>query len=482
MEALVRRSLIALVGATLQTPAPRYVRSPAFARRVDAALAGADAAVPPELCEGIARRLVALQIALPTAPPDARALVDAPALRIVYRMLEGLTARASEIPERIAAAYRAQGATAYEVIAAIAAEHGRLQDGSESMLDVARGLDRASELLSHTWQPGDLRTALARELAAKPSTMAPSAQEPQLAGAEPQRALPGRRHFSASSLNLYADCPRKWFFRYLCGAVEDKPTSASTYGTAFHAALEAFHRVYPSPARIAPRELELRLEGEINTAFEQYRAQFGSEVEFRLNQRRAQRTGKKYLSWLRARADKEPFEVVGCELAADINLDGVEFRGYIDRVDRDAHTGRVTVFDYKTGSIASSAAEYRKRINDGKEFQLPYYYWARRLSGDEVRSLALVPLREAHLEVDPIELEIVPNAAPVRTRDEASRGVIPVIELERARTAMVETARMLESGTTERFEATRDASSCRYCVYAPSCREKPWPDAQPFAR
>ena len=171
-------------------------------------------------------------------------------------------------------------------------------------------------------------------------------------------------------LNLYADCPRKWYFRYLCGAVEDKPSSASAYGTAFHAALEAFHKVYPSIAGIATRELELRLEGEINTAFETHRIHFSSEVEFRLNRRRAQRTAKKYLTWLHERAQKEPFEVVGCELKADIELDGIEFRGYIDRVDRDVRSGRVTVFDYKTGSIAESAAEYRRAINDDSEFQL----------------------------------------------------------------------------------------------------------------
>ncbi|MGH7329158.1 MAG: RecB family exonuclease, partial [Polyangiaceae bacterium] len=271
--------------------------------------------------------------------------------------------------------------------------------------------------------------------------------------------------------------------RYLCGAVEDKPTSASAYGTAFHAALEAFHRVYPSVRDVAARELELRLEGEINTAFEVHRIHFGSEVEFRLNRRRAQRTAKKYLAWLRNRAEREPFEVIGCEIKADMNLDGVEFRGFIDRVDRDTKTGRVTVFDYKTGSIADSAAEYRKKINDRREFQLPYYYWARTLAGDTVRSLALVPLREAHLDVQPIELEVVPTTPPAsRGRDDARRGVIGAIDLERARTAMVDIARMLAAGTTPRFEPTKDPSSCRYCVYAPSCREKPAPDAQPFAR
>ncbi|MBV8601029.1 MAG: PD-(D/E)XK nuclease family protein, partial [Candidatus Eremiobacteraeota bacterium] len=244
-------------------------------------------------------------------------------------------------------------------------------------------------------------------------------------------------------------------------------------------------RAYPKVDSAPLEILGRRLEGEINTAFERYRTGFGSEVEYRLNQRRAHRTAKKYLAWLRARAAKEPFEVIGCEIEADVTLDGVEFRGYIDRVDRDQRSGRVTVFDYKTGSIASSALEYRTKINDGREFQLPYYYWAQTVAGETVRSLALIPLRDAHLEVDPIELEIVPTAAPPgrsRSERDATRGVISIDELERARTAMVEISRRLASGTIEQFEATDDPFSCRYCVYAPSCREKPPDDERPFAR
>lgn len=480
MEALVRRSLIALVGATLQTPPPRFVRSSSFARRVDAALCGEDALVPAPLVESIAKRLAELDVAGPSQPPQPPMRVEARLLRIVRTSLRALSARAGEVPERIGLAYRAQGSAAEEVVGAIAA-HYELAEPS-AVLDVARALDRASDLLAHTWEPAELELDLARELTPEPAATAPNAEPPRVVPEQTQRPLGGRRHFSASSLNLYADCPRKWYFRYLCNAVEDKPSSASAYGTAFHAALEAFHGVYPRIDGVPARDMALRLEGEINTAFESYRIHFGSEVEFRLNRRRAQRTAKKYLAWLAARAQREPFEVVGCETKADITIDGVEFRGFIDRIDRDKKTGRVTVFDYKTGSIAESAAEYRRNINDRKEFQLPYYYWAQTLAGETVRSLALVPLREAHLDVTPIELEVVPSAPPSRGRDDAARGVIPQIELERARTAMVETARMLSSATTLHFEPTTDPSSCRYCVYAPSCREKPSDDARPFAR
>ena len=478
MEGLVRRCLIALLGATLDGPAKRSVRSPAFAWRVDAALAGSDPQVPADLRDAIAARLAELGIALPKEAP-AKTSIDARTLRGLKDALAWIGSRDERLPERIGAAYRTQGATAREVVATIVRELAL--DEGESVLEIAAAVDAACERLGKTWEVEDVQLALERELEAQPRASVPKTQAPKPVAQEPDRTLPGHRHFSASSLNLYAECPRKWYFRYLCRAVEDKPTSASAYGTAFHAALEAFHKVYPSIAGIAPRELELRLEGEINTAFETHRIHFSSEVEFRLNRLRAQRTAKKYLAWLQERARKEPFEVIGCEIKADIELDGVEFRGYIDRVDRDERSGRVTVFDYKTGSIAESAAEYRRAINDDSEFQLSYYYWAQTLAGETVRSIALVPLREAHVEVAPIELEIVPSGPPVKN-DSATRGVIPVIELERARTKMVELGRMLASGTIEHFPATDDPSSCRYCVYAPSCREKPTDDTMAFAR
>ncbi|MGH7661266.1 MAG: hypothetical protein ACRENA_10190, partial [Vulcanimicrobiaceae bacterium] len=93
MEALVRRSLIALVGATLQSPAPRYVKSPAFARRIDAA--------PSELRDAIGARLATLKISLPSEPPEPPRAVDTRALRAVVATLRSLASREADAPERI---------------------------------------------------------------------------------------------------------------------------------------------------------------------------------------------------------------------------------------------------------------------------------------------------------------------------------------------------------------------------------------------
>lgn len=303
----------------------------------------------------------------------------------------------------------------------------------------------------------------------------PAVPEPRLG----MRAT--RPRFSASQLNAYVECPRKWFYRYMCGAVEDKGSSASFYGTAFHAALEALHGEFPRPGDADPAELSLKLEGLVNSAFDRHRNNFETPVEYELQRRRAQRTAKKYVEWLLAEAKRASFTVVGCELSAELEMEGYEFIGYIDRLDRDDKTGAVAVIDYKTGNIATSAAEYREKIRQFKDFQLPFYYWARTAEGDRVWKLALLPLKDALLDVQPIVLEVVPVPSEVG-RSQSATGVIPLGELERARERMIEICAELTAGTTTAFAVTTDPSACTYCAYSIACADRPYPPDQRFGR
>ena len=322
--------------------------------------------------------------------------------------------------------------------------------------------------------------------AAPAAPAAPDAPQ-QFALAQPAEAEPGsgiRTHnprFSASQLNTYVECPRKWYYRYLCAAIEDRGSAASFYGTAFHAALEDLHAEYPQPGSADPAQLDRKLEGYVNAAFDRHRTLFDTPVEYELQRRRAQRTARKYVEWLVAEAKRAPFTVVGCELSAELQIDGYDFIGYIDRLDREDATGAVTVIDYKTGSIATSAAEYREKVRQFKDFQLPFYYWARTEAGDRVSRLALVPLKDALLDVRPIALEVVPVPAQI-ARSGSTTGVIPIGELERARVRMVELCAELTSGQTASFPVTDDPAACVYCVYKTACANRPYPEEERFAR
>lgn len=276
-----------------------------------------------------------------------------------------------------------------------------------------------------------------------------------------------QRHFSASALNAYAECPRKWFYRYACSAVEDPGSSASAYGTAFHLALEDFHGEFPRPSSRDEPAMRERIADYVTWAFEQNRDGFETRIEFELQRRRAQRTAQRYVDWLIAQERKAPFTVIGREVPANLELNGHAFIGFIDRIDRDERTGGIAVVDYKTGNIATSAAEYREKVRKFADFQLPFYYWARTAAGDRVTRLALVPLKDALIDVRPVVLEV-----------DAST----VTDLDRARARMIEICDDLTSGEIERFEVATDPAACTYCAYATACSRKPPQQPERFAR
>ncbi len=62
--------------------------------------------------------------------------------------------------------------------------------------------------------------------------------------------------------------------------------------------------------------------------------------------------------WRRRR--KRLLRCSGARLPQSSICEGRPFVGYIDRLDRDERSGGIGVVDYKTGSIATSAAEYRR--------------------------------------------------------------------------------------------------------------------------
>jgi RecB family exonuclease len=220
----------------------------------------------------------------------------------------------------------------------------------------------------------------------------------------------------------------------------------------------------------------------VNWAFERFHTQFDCPVEFELQKRRALRTAERYVDWLLAEAARAPFTVIGREIPVSLNLGGFDFVGFIDRLDRDERTGAVSIFDYKTGSIATSAAEYREDVRRFVDFQLPFYYWARTDAGDRVYRLALIPLKDALLDVVPISLEVVAVAPPNGKRNGAPSGSIAIADLERARERMIEICRELSSGSLDRFPVTTDPDACTYCAYRAACADRPHDEREHFGR
>ena len=354
----------------------------------------------------------------------------------------------------------------------------RFARNARRVLEVPNGLDETA-----------LRRSIAEifEVAEKSGTTPPaealSGASLELAEAcEPESAgpiAPWRHHFSASSLNTFGECARKWFYKYACAAVEDPGSSASAYGKALHVALEDFHGEFPRPRRADEAAMRRRIREYVTWAFAASRDGFATAVEYKLQLRRAQRTAQRYVDWLMVEAKEAPFVVLGREVAASLEMAGRPFVGYIDRIDRDDVSGGIRVVDYKTGNIAMSASEYCEKVRRFRDFQLPFYYWARTAEGDRVTKLVLIPLKDALLDVRPIVLQVLPRSSASNNWGDAC-GTIGVDELERSRTRMIELSDRLASGTIAQFEPTKDSDACTYCAYAAACARRPAPERRRF--
>jgi RecB family exonuclease len=391
----------------------------------------------------------------------------------------------SGVPHDVAAAYATLGARTGNLLDAI--DGGLLALPAPERDSVLLFSARARKLRSLSADDEGVRAFITATFSLRPSSS--SAQRgdrsrdaielAQAPAPEAARGVPRwEKHFSASALNTFAECARKWFYRYACAAVEDPGSAASAYGSAFHLALEDFHGEFPSPKSDESALLRSRIREYVTWAFQRNRNGFETQVEFELAVRRAQRTAQRYVDWVLAQAREAPFEVLGREVAADLDLNGRPFVGYIDRLDRDVRSGGIGVVDYKTGSIATSADEYCERVRRFEDFQLPFYYWARTSAGDRVTRLVLIPLKDALIDVRPIVLEVAPHATP-RKKDDACGG-IGVDELANSRARMIELSDQLSSGTISHFQPTTNPAACTYCAYATSCAARPPAEARRF--
>ncbi|MGC8484369.1 MAG: RecB family exonuclease [Candidatus Baltobacteraceae bacterium] len=389
---------------------------------------------------------------------------------------------------------------AYPAISSISATAAiALARATRSSLDEAPGLPLSRD--PHESEAFLLWRSAAREARANreprplqrllesPASSAPKVAAAALGNATAPSALPPEaprpvptpnRPLSASALNMFVDCRRRWFYRYVCDPIDEPNAAAASYGTAFHAALEHFHAEFARPSEALRAEMQQRLDALVVEAFERARPTFDTVVEVELQKQRARRTALRYIDWLCERAEHLPFEVIGIERRVSPTIGERQFVGFIDRIDRFDRDGSLAVIDYKTGSIAESAKEYRERVRRFEDFQLPFYYWSQQLAGETVSRLALVPLKDHTIPVMPIELEVVSAAAP--SRDNGARGTISLLDLERARDRMVDLADEIRSERIAAFTASTDPESCAYCIYTLACRARPQPEPERFSR
>jgi len=291
--------------------------------------------------------------------------------------------------------------------------------------------------------------------------------------------------FSASRLNAFVKCPRRWYYEYLCGVLDDSTSMQSSYGRVMHAALEALHRDFRIPSDHEPVATLERLLLELDLAFGSARYDFASQLEYEVARSRARRMAAQYVRWLDAQARKAPLEILHVESLHRFRLGGHQFVGYIDRIDRPLSGGPVTIFDYKTGRIDSDAIEYLKRVRRGEEAQLALYYAMRKDQGDDIARIALISLRDPRDEVWILALDITNDDGSAVIERNAEDGVLRAacsrLDLAASLDALLARCDQLTSTGFEHFPAGVDPP-CDFCEYARACRDRPVAGERIFAR
>ncbi|MYL08798.1 MAG: PD-(D/E)XK nuclease family protein [Acidimicrobiia bacterium] len=160
----------------------------------------------------------------------------------------------------------------------------------------------------------------------------------------PERYVP--KHLSPSSASSYRECARRWKFRYV-DRLPDPPGEAAVTGTFAHMVLEKLMQE-PVENRTVDRAKELAREAwptmENSRDYRSLDLDDNASRNFRWN-------GWKAIEGLWELEDPGTVRVAATEQDVRVEINGVPFRGVIDRVDQ-TDDGLV-VTDYKSGKAPS---------------------------------------------------------------------------------------------------------------------------------
>ncbi|HYM66490.1 MAG TPA: ATP-dependent DNA helicase, partial [Patescibacteria group bacterium] len=238
----------------------------------------------------------------------------------------------------------------------------------------------------------------------------------------PVRPHAGDVRLSYSAISTYRECPMQYWFRH----EQRLPAEQSA---------EAIHGVILHDVLLRCGELRRRGRPVTGQTVRSIHAEVWSATEFP-DARRAPTFKRNGLAQLEAYRKRGGLDAVPefLEHPFNVELDGWELRGVIDRIDRVASGWRI--MDYKSGRPVTR----RKR-----DLQLALY---------------ALGAKEA-LKLDPIELEIVYLASGESVTVAGADGLVVAAREEGA-----EVARGIRSG---RFDPAPERRRCRLCPYRLAC-------------
>ena len=250
----------------------------------------------------------------------------------------------------------------------------------------------------------------------------------------PERYIP--KHLSPSSASSYRECARRWKFRYV-DRLPDPPGEAAVTGTFAHMVLERLMQE-PVESRTVDRAKELAREAwptmENSRDYRSLDLDENAGRNFRWN-------GWRAIEGLWELEDPGQVRVAATEQDVQVEINGVPFRGIIDRVD-ETDEGLV-VTDYKSGKAPS------ERFSSNYATQMLLYAAAlTELGGRKPAKAQLLYLGQKVVEVE--------------ITDENLAGAV-----DELRTTWLA---IMESCISQEFEASV-GPLCGWCPFVAQCPE-----------
>lgn len=246
---------------------------------------------------------------------------------------------------------------------------------------------------------------------------------------------------SASTVDSYVQCPRRWFLEKRVRASQTATTSLA-FGNLLHLCAQAIASGDLTPDAAAVAEV-------LDTVWHSVGYEPGWQAAYEREQ--AQQATQRLLAWMA----RLPGDFVGAEIEFDAELalpsgEALQVRGKADRVD--AVDGQIVITDFKTGKTTPTKAEVAEHI------QLGLYRWVADMGALGVDGQAVAQL--LYLRQDPPRTQSEPGARVMRQDAADLSWLTPVLEAAVA-------------GLRAELAVARPGPGCRTCPVADSCPADP---------
>lgn len=220
------------------------------------------------------------------------------------------------------------------------------------------------------------------------------------------------RSLSPTRVNAFTDCPLAFRLRTI-DRLPEPPSPHAVKGTLVHAALEGLIWHHPAGQRTpAAAAAELEAAWARSSQGAEMAALELTEAEADELRRDAGALVERYFEL----EDPDQVRAVGVELMLEGEVDGVQLRGIIDRLDL-TDDGELVVIDYKTGRAPSARYEQSRLVG------VQLYA----LLCQQVLGKLPVEVRLLHLR-DPVVISAVPTEQAIRAQRQRTTAVWRAIE------------------------------------------------------